>query len=117
MASTDAFAAPGSRHEPPPPWTRGAVPDDIASLDSIGLWNARVHDGILTALRSKDDGLWHLSVSHTSRLPSWDEIADARYRFLPDRARMAMLLPPRAEWVNVHERTLHLWELVVHVDA
>ena len=105
-------AAPGTRHEAAPAWTKGIVPDTMSGFEGVGLWRARVHDGILTALRSKDDGLWHLSVSHSSRLPSWDEIADARYRFIADRARMAMLLPPRAEWVNVHERTLHLWEMV-----
>ena len=75
------------------------------------MWAATVADGELRALRTKDGGLWHLSVSHTTRLPSWDELADARYRFVPDRARMASLLPPRAEWVDVHPRTLHLWEL------
>lgn len=83
----------------------------MAALPGVGAWDANVGDGQVRALRTKDGGLWHLSVSHTGRLPSWDEVADARYRFIPDRARMAMLLPPRAEWVDVHPRTLHLWEL------
>lgn len=103
--SAFSSSAPGSRHEATPPWEKSAP--------TLGadVWRATVRDGALTALRSQDDGRWHLSVSHTSRLPNWDEIADARYRFIPDRAHMAMLLPPRAEWVDLHPRTLHLWEI------
>lgn len=54
---------------------------------------------------------WHLSISHTSRLPTWNEIKDARYRFCPDEAHMAMILPPKAEYVNVHPTTMHLYEV------
>lgn len=100
--------APGTSHEAaPPPWER--LPDDFWPHGKA--WRARVADGQLRALLSTDGGRLHLSVSHTTRLPTWDELADARYRFCPDRARMASLLPPRAEWVNHHPRTLHLWEL------
>ena len=67
---------------------------------------------------------WHLSMSHRSnaitdargnplpgRLPTWEEIKDARYRFCPDEAYMAMILPPRAEFVNIHPTTMHLYEV------
>lgn len=54
---------------------------------------------------------WHLSISHPRRYPTWDEIADARYRFIPDNATMAMLLPPRGEYVNIHETCLHLYQV------
>lgn len=58
-------------------------------------------------------GLWHLSISHTDRYPTWDEIKEARYRFVPDAVTMAMLLPPRREYVNIHPNCFHLHELPV----
>jgi hypothetical protein len=55
--------------------------------------------------------LWHLSISHPVRYPTWDEVADARYELVPDDVTMAMLLPPRDEYVNVHEHVFHLWQI------
>lgn len=64
---------------------------------------------------------WHLSIAFKSkrllgntggRLPTWEEIHDARYKFIPDDVTMGMLLPPRAEYVNVHKTTMHLHEIV-----
>jgi len=55
--------------------------------------------------------LWHLSISHPDRYPTWDEIADVRYRLVPDDVTMAMLLPPSGEYVNAHERCFHLWQI------
>lgn len=68
-------------------------------------------DGQLRCIVAKEGGRWHLSMSHPDRYPTWDELADARYRFVPDRAHMAMLAPPRREFVNLHSTTLHLWEV------
>lgn len=59
----------------------------------------------------EDGGGWHLSMSHPSRYPTWDELADARYKFIPDRVTMAMIAPPRKEFVNLHNTCLHLWEI------
>ena len=73
--------------------------------------------GYLNVIVSIDDGQWHMSISHKTmdnkpgRYPTWDEIRDARYRFCPENKTMAMLLPPRSEYVNIHETTFHLWEL------
>lgn len=67
--------------------------------------------GGLTAIVSRDDGMWHVSVSHPSRYPTWDEMASARERFTPDHVTMAMVLPPRSEYVNLHNTCLHLWEI------
>jgi len=55
---------------------------------------------------------WHLSISTTTRYPTWDEIRDARYALLPDDITMAMLLPPKGEYVNVHPNCFHLHEVV-----
>lgn len=54
---------------------------------------------------------WHLSISRENRLPSWEEVRDARYELVPDEATMALLLPPRSEYVNVHEFCLQLYEI------
>ena len=54
---------------------------------------------------------WHLSIAHPARYPIWDEIVAARYALLPNEARMAMILPPVEEYVNVHENCFHLWEI------
>lgn len=69
---------------------------------------------------------WHLSISHRSnalmaptggpapgRYPTWDEIKDARYRFVPDEVNMAMMLPPKKFYINCHPTTFHLWEIPV----
>lgn len=53
---------------------------------------------------------WHMSISREDHYPSWDEIRDARYALVPDNVTMAMLLPPKSEYVNVHKNCFHLWE-------
>jgi hypothetical protein len=55
---------------------------------------------------------WHLSISCARRYPTWEEIKDARYSLLPDQCTMAMLLPPRAEYVNLHPNCFHLHEIL-----
>lgn len=56
-------------------------------------------------------GRRHLSISHPTRYPTWDEIKAARYALIPDEATMAMLLPPRSEYVNLHPNCFHLHEV------
>lgn len=57
------------------------------------------------------DEQWHMSISCKSRYPTWDEISHARYNLIPDEVTMAMLLPPMAEYVNIHPNTMHIWEV------
>ena len=54
---------------------------------------------------------WHLSISHPSRYPTWEEIRDARYELLPDACTMGMLLPPKGEYVNLHPNCFHLHQV------
>lgn len=56
--------------------------------------------GECAVTRFVDAGGVHLTVSHPSRLPTWDELKVARYRLLPDDATFALLMPPRAEYVD-----------------
>ena len=78
-----------------------------------------VYDGHLSVIVGKEPKGRHLSISHRTnemrprpgRYPTWDEIADARYRFVPDEVTMAFLLPPRGEYVNLHATTFHLHQV------
>lgn len=54
---------------------------------------------------------WHLSISKPDKLPTWEEVRDARYALVPDEATMALLLPPSAEYVNVHDFCLQMYEI------
>lgn len=63
---------------------------------------------ILLAIENR---LWHMSISHPNRYPTWDEIYDARYVLIPNKYTMAMLLPPKEQYVNVHPNCFHLWEV------
>lgn len=67
--------------------------------------------GMLAAFVATEEGLLHLSISHPMRYPNWDEIKDARYTLLPDEKTFAILLPPKAEYVNQHKNCFHLHEL------
>jgi hypothetical protein len=93
-----------------------------ATIPGSKAFQREVDDGHLTVFLSVDDGLVHLSISHRvdvlgsrrtepGRYPTWDEIVDARYLFCPEDKVMAMLLPPKSEYVNVHPTTFHLWEI------
>ena len=54
---------------------------------------------------------WHISIARKDRDPSWNEIATARYRLLPDVEEMSMALPPFDEYVNIHGHCFHLQEV------
>src|ERR1700728_1629094 len=86
-------------------------------------YQRNVEDGHLTVLvgaELRGDGpCWHLSISHRTngrppkpgRYPTWDEIKDARYRFMPPEIYVAQILPPPSEFLSVHDTTFHLWQI------
>ena len=53
---------------------------------------------------------WHMSISRRTRYPSWDEIREARYTFIPDDITMVMVFPPADEYINVHPNCFHLYQ-------
>lgn len=75
------------------------------------------YQGYLQVIVSRDliggSRKWHLSISHPHRHPIWDEIKEARYQLLPDAITMGILLPPKGEYVNIHEHCFHLFEVDV----
>lgn len=114
-----------TRVQPNRKWHRVPAPEVLrAAYPDTHTWQRDLTDGHLSVMVGRElaDGetlLWHLSISHRTnthppkpgRYPTWDEITEARYRFVPDEVTMAMLLPSRAEWVNIHPTTFHLWEV------
>lgn len=69
--------------------------------------------GDTRAIVTKDDGLWHLSVSCQNRYPSWDEIFTAWYDLVPDAQTItgAIILPRKSEYVNLHPNCFHVHQL------
>lgn len=67
--------------------------------------------GPCRAIVGLEGGLWHLSISHPRRYPTWDEIREARYALCPSDINMVMHLPKVTDYINIHPCTFHLWEL------
>lgn len=105
---------------------RGKYEEFLATTTSapnLRFYQRNVEDGHLTVyvcaeIRTQGPR-WHLSISHRTngpnpqpgRYPTWDEIKDARYRFMPSGIYVAQILPPPDEFVSVHDTTFHLWEI------
>jgi len=103
---------------------------ELKPRDHLRVFQADLEDGHLTVFVGREPFMrggnlgWHLSISHRSnsilspiggpapgRIPTWEEITQARYDLCPDQAYMAMILPPKAEYVNLHPTTMHLYEV------
>lgn len=71
------------------------------------------------------NGRFHMSISHNiptaaitgqntpGRYPTWDEIREARYKFVPHDVNMAIMFPPPNVYYNRHTTCLHLVEVPV----
>ncbi len=55
------------------------------------------------------DDWWHLSVSRANRVPTWDELMQAKEVFLGLEAHAVQVLPPRSQHVNIMPHCLHLF--------
>jgi len=73
--------------------------------------------GPIRVLISREYGFWHLSISRPDRYPNWNEIRDTRYELLPDNCTMAMMLPPKEEYVNLHKNCFHLHEVNLQTNS
>lgn len=92
-------------------WEELTIPSHVAALLEPG--TRRFRYGECTVLISRDPytDQWHLSISHADRDPTWQEISGARYVLIPDEVTMVQVLPPRADYTNLHEHCFHLWEI------
>ena len=62
----------------------------------------------------KEEGGWHISISHPSRYPTWDEIFQAWYDLVPGAGKDfngAIILPRKVEYVNIHNNCFHVHQL------
>lgn len=58
-------------------------------------------------------GGWeHVSVSHSNKNPSWDEMCKAKEIFWNDEECVIQYHPPKLKYVNNHPHCLHLWRPV-----
>lgn len=80
----------------------------VVALIAAGA-KAYMMNGCRIIVSNEPEG-WHISISRRDRDPSWDEIATARYRLLPDVPEMKMVLPPLDEYVNIAKHCFHLHE-------
>jgi hypothetical protein len=100
----------GTRYRRIPKTQMEAVP---LPRSCVGYWDDETRCTILVDQEPTGpagEPRWHLSISHPDQYPEWDWIADARYALVPDETVMVMFLPPRSEYVNVHENCFHLHE-------
>lgn len=73
--------------------SRHAQPEGVRALMAWKMGDCQV-------VRFRDSDGLHMAISCDQRMPTWDEIKTARYRLLPDDATFALLLPPRAEYID-----------------
>jgi len=88
-----------------------AVPEQTAANFPAGTWIRCFMLGECSVIVTREHGLFHLSIAHRHRYPTWDEISQARYRILPDDVWIVMQLPPRRYFVNVNRFCFHLTEI------
>lgn len=61
------------------------------------------------------DGWEHVSVSLSSRNPSWDEMCFIKNLFFDGEELCLQFHPKRSQYVNVHNYCLHIWKPPAHV--
>lgn len=66
-------------------------------------------DRILFVQASDGAGWEHVSVSHTDRCPTWEEMSHVKGVFWDDDDVVIQIHPPKSEHVNLHPYCLHLW--------
>ena len=79
--------------------------------DSHGYFRLPVSDGDLHIISSGIGDEWeHVSVSHFSRIPSWDLMCIIKDLFWSEEETVIQFHPKKSEYVNVCENCLHLWK-------
>jgi hypothetical protein len=74
-----------------------------------GAFMVKIGDVVLAVLASSGMGWDHVSVSTTTRCPTWEEMESvARLFFQPTEVAMQLHLPA-SDHINIHPFTLHWW--------
>lgn len=89
----------------PPEWRQ--ISPGIAPIGAVAF---RLYSlVILCSVDTTPESTWlHVSVSHAHRLPTWDELREIKETLMGD-VLVVQVLPPKSEYVNVHQNCLHLW--------
>lgn len=68
--------------------------------------------GPLSVIVTREGGLYHMSVAHPTRYPTWEEISGAWYRAVPGAAEIEgkMALPRLDHYVNIHNFCMHVYQ-------
>lgn len=64
----------------------------------------------LAVIASDGEGWDHVSVSLPNRTPNWDEMCHIKDLFWDESECVVQYHPPKADYVNNHPYTLHLWK-------
>lgn len=108
----EARARMSASYEEKKPLTLKEVPVDprveASLIDARNTYVRAYELGECSVLVTKEGGSWHVSIAHPRRYPTWDEVAEARYRLVPDDVTLAMLLPPRELYVNLHKNCFQM---------
>lgn len=88
-------------------------PGDELFLNPGNAYLRRYELGECIVIVTREGGMYHLSISHRRRYPSWDEIVEAWYRTVPGaEGRVgAMVLPPLRLYLNVDENCMQVHEI------
>lgn len=88
----------------------------MASDDVFGNNGAFVvplkHGQQVFVIASDGFGWEHVSVSRRDRCPLWDEMCQIKDLFWEPEDCVVQFHPPASEYVNNHQRCLHLWRQI-----
>lgn len=74
-----------------------------------GVFGIRRKGTELRIIASAGEGWDHVSVSTRDRCPNWEEMCFVKDLFFTEAETVMQLHPPKADYVNNHRYTLHLW--------
>lgn len=64
---------------------------------------------IMVIVASDGEGWEHVSCSFGDRTPTWEEMCQVKDLFWGKEDCVLQFHPPKSEYVNMHNYTLHLW--------
>lgn len=94
-------------------WTAPAAPFSWLCVERTPDGARYVHEvtrqSVIVSAQIEDDGRpWlHFSTAFAHRLPTWTEFVSTKEKFLGKDVKAIQVLPPRAEYVNIHPYVLH----------
>src|SRR3990167_1469150 len=65
---------------------------------------------IISWSKELDGKMWlHFSMACAGRVPSWEELRNAKEIFMGTESKAIQVIPPRSQYVNINPRVLHLF--------